>query len=115
MTTNHKTMAEIRDAEWEKYKDLHPPKGQANFYYKDNAEYFKAGFDASSAEWKKIIEPLLEALSYYADDGNWAFVKNDKTPMWAATRILDDSSSTDNLVGGERARSALIKYRDQIK
>lgn len=26
---------------------------------------FKDGFDASTAEWKRIVEPLVEALKFY--------------------------------------------------
>jgi hypothetical protein len=44
-----------RDELWEKYKEENPPKGQATLYYKDNAEYWKAGYDAAMAEKDELI------------------------------------------------------------
>ncbi len=46
----------MRDEQWEKYRDLNPPKGQAKLYYKDNAEYWKDGFDAGMVQAAKLFE-----------------------------------------------------------
>lgn len=37
----------------------------AEKYYEYYIEDFKVGFDASTAEWKRIVEPLVEALKKY--------------------------------------------------
>ena len=34
----------------------------AEKYYEHYIEDFKVGFDLSTAEWKRIVEPLVEAL-----------------------------------------------------
>lgn len=38
---------------WEEYRDNNPPKGQAQFYYKDNEEYWKAGFNRALSHARK--------------------------------------------------------------
>lgn len=61
-----KKIIELRDAEWEKYKDENPPKGQAKFYYKDNAEYFQDGFDAGFKCHTELTKGLIKALESIA-------------------------------------------------
>lgn len=52
-----------RDETWEKFKETHAPKGQAQFYYVDNAEYFKAGFDSAVQLEQGEIEYLQRQLA----------------------------------------------------
>lgn len=49
-------------AAWEKYKEENEPIGMASFFYLDNAQYFKAGFNAgydnSNAKIKELEEQV---------------------------------------------------------
>lgn len=49
---------------WEAFKDSHEPIGQAGFYYKDNAEYFKYGHEAATNR----VLPLLQKAVEMADN-----------------------------------------------
>lgn len=60
--TASSSAAEAAEAAWEVYKEANPPKGQAQFYYKDNREYWLAGFDAGHAHAVREAEALVEAL-----------------------------------------------------
>jgi hypothetical protein len=59
-----------RDEAWENYKEANPPKGQAQFYYKDNHEYWLAGYDQGWADSRGRISRLEKALDlalFYVD------------------------------------------------
>lgn len=89
---------------WEAYKEANPPKGQAQFYYKDNAEYWKSGFNSGVIErdkqwtqhvssleqaWQSKVSKLISTLKHtwpgssYAIDIN-AFYRNALAEFYAA-------------------------------
>lgn len=52
----------LRDEMWKEHKDSHKPLGLNKFYYEDNMEYWKNGFDAAWALHEKLVEPLLDII-----------------------------------------------------
>jgi hypothetical protein len=52
MTEKEKAASEC----WKRYRDTNPPVGQAQFYYKDNAHYFKCGVVKG---WEACIQHLI--------------------------------------------------------
>jgi hypothetical protein len=50
--------------EWRRYQEGNPPKGQAQLYYKDNAEYWQDGFRAALALMQEREGKLSEALKW---------------------------------------------------
>lgn len=79
MTTEQKTLSEIKKEAWEIYKENNPPKGQARFYYKDNSAYWSDGFDAGVAEMQKHIQVLVDAIDDWTTDGEEEF---NHQPAW---------------------------------
>lgn len=62
-----KSLEELKNEQWEKFKEENEPKGQAEFYYKDNCEYWKDGFDAAinavsgkAISKKEIVDIITE-------------------------------------------------------
>jgi hypothetical protein len=70
---SNKMRDELAEKYWAEYRDANPPKGQAQFYYADNVQYwkdgFKAGLDAREAEVKELQE-RIETLAR-PDFENW--------------------------------------------
>lgn len=77
MNDKARAAAEI---EWRKYQESNPPKGQAQFYYKDNTEYWQDGFvigyEARDAEgrpeggaWPELDE-VDAAADFYGRGGS---------------------------------------------
>lgn len=49
---------------WEVFKDSHEPIGQAGFYYKDNAEYFKYGHEAATNRLLPLLQKAVEMVIF---------------------------------------------------
>jgi len=111
---NLKKLEEKRDAAWERYKETNKPVGQAKFYYKDNLEYWKFGWNECTAELLPIIEELKKALEYYAAPDTWST----NSGKIGITPINEDwenvPGSVDyRMAGGKKARDALKKLGER--
>lgn len=108
-----KTQGDDVDQAWERYKDNHPPKGQAALYYTDNAEYWKAGFRTARASQGSSVtaehkDPtvLVQALKVYGSIYNWR-VASQKNSERAGFEFMADDQA------GYLAREALRQWESQ--
>ena len=61
MTHEQRKRAErLAEKKWEIFKETHEPIGQAKFYYSDNAEYWKMGYEACIEDAQVLVDALKE-------------------------------------------------------
>lgn len=88
-----KSLEELKNELWEIYKEENPPKGQARFYYNDNCEYWKDGFDAAikavSEREDDTIKFIKDKIEYHKQAYSLELFPNSET--------IDDNSTRESI------------------
>lgn len=88
---------------------------------------FQAGFESAQAEYQKIIDPLVDALEFYANPNSWYLHKDKETGAEVRRSIVyDDTESfgfqsspeSKNILqvfAGKTAKEAIENYKKSVE